>query len=271
MSEKSWFEQGYNGVDREQEKRDLGGGPKRWWMPPGVTKELVFVDDAPVCFDEHQWKTEGSKFPAFGTCLSKITQDGCPGCGSKGVQKAEYTGHLTIVDITGYKVKKNGEEVEVKYELLEFAPKLKAMNKLKIKKANKGSMIGQLYAVSRSDENAPNTGDDFDHLREAKMDGLYQVVTYRGKKLCELIDKANGSGDDAKKMRKYLSHHFQLPETGEIPAQIPVLNYQSLHAPMSVADFKRAIAGAVGFGGGGGRNSGSSGSGSGSADETVPF
>lgn len=267
---KSWFETGYSGADREQEKRDIGGQPKRWWMPAGVTKQLVFIDDSPVCFDEHQWKVGDSKFPMFGTCVSKISQEPCAGCTTKGVQKSEYTGHLTVVDITGYKTK----DKEVKYELIEMAPKLKAMNKLKFKKQNKGSLIDQLYSVTRSDENAPNTGDDFDHLREANMAQLYTVVTYRGKLISELIEKANGTSDEARKMRKYLSHHFQLPETGDIPAVIPVFNYQTLHAPMEPADFRRAVAGAVGYTGGSGGSrggGGTDGSGSASSDDNVPF
>lgn len=271
MTQKSWYETGYNGADREQEKRDLGGQPKRWWLAAGTQKQCVFIDDSPVCFDEHQWKLQDSKFPVFGTCVAKIHTDPCCGCTTKGVQKAEYTGHLTIVDITGYKTR---EGKEVKYELIEMGPKLKAMNKLKFKKQSKGSLIGQLCTVTRTDENAPNTGDDFEFVREADMAKLYEVVTYRGKLISELIEKANGTSDESKKMRRYLSHHFQLPETGDIPLEIPVFNYQSLHAPMEPAEFRRAVAGAVGYGGGGfgSRDSGgNSGSGSASSDDTVPF
>ena len=268
---KSWFETGYGGAEREQEKRDLGGQPNRWWMAPGSQKQLVFIDDTPACFDEHQWRTPDSKFPSFGTCTAKISQEPCVGCSTKGVQKADYTGHLTIVDITGYKTKKNEE---VKYILMEMGPKLKAMNKLKFKKQSKGSLIGQLYTVTRTDENAPSTGDDFDFVRDADMKKLYEVVMYRGKLLSELIEKANGTSDESRKMRRYLAHHFQIPAEGEIPAEIPVFNYQSLHAPMEAAEFRRAVAGAVGFGGGGNSSGGGpkgSGSGSAESDETVPF
>lgn len=271
-SGKNWFETGYGGADREQEKRDIGGKPNRWWMAPGTQKQLVFVDDTPVCFDEHQWRTPDSKFPSFAACTAKISQEPCVGCTSKGVQKADYSGHLTIVDITGYKNKK-GEEV--KYQLVEMAPKLKAMNKLKFKKASKGTMMGQLYTVTRTDENAPSTGDDFDFIRDSDMSKLIGVVTYRGKNLQEMIEKANGTNEDAKKMRKYLAHHFQIPAEGEIAMEIPAFNYQSLHAPMDPADFRRAVAGAVGFGdrnnSGSGGGGGKTGGGSGEADDSVPF
>lgn len=263
---KSWFEEGYSGVDRETEKRDLGGQPKRWWMRPGDTKQIVFLDDNPVCFEEHQWKVADSKFPNFATCLNKISQEPCPACAPKsGVQKADYTGHLTAVDIDGYKTK----DKEVKFELVEFGPKLRAMQKLKNKKNTKGSLIGQLYTVTRTDENSASTGDDFEHIRAANLEALYPVVTYRGKNLSEMIEKAN-KGDE--KMRKFLAHHFQLPESGAILEQIPVFNYNSLHAPMDPADFRKAITGAVSytgskFGAGGG---GATGSGAASSED-VPF
>lgn len=268
----SWYESGYSGADREQEKRDLGTGPKRWWMGAGTTKQGVLIDDSPVCCQEHQWKVADSKFPLWATCLNGTAPDVvCTACGARGVEKPAYTGHLTIVDVTGYTTK---DGKEVKFELVEFCPKLKAMNKLKLKKAAKGSLVGQLWNITRADKDTPSTGDDFDHVREAKMDELYKVVTYRGKNVSELITKANGHGDEAAKMRRFLAYNFQIPSEGEIPARIPAFNYMKLHEPMSAADLRRAVAGAVGFnsgGFGGGSGGGSPGGGPGTADDTVPF
>ncbi len=268
-----WYESGYAGADREQEKRDLGGGPKRWWMPAATSKQIVFVDDSPVCFDEHSWRVEGSKFPLFATCTAKVHVDPCPGCSTKGVSKFDYTGHLTIVDITGYTSGKGTpKEKHVAFELVEFAPKLKAMNKLKIKKQNKGSLVGQLYTISRADENGPSTGDDFDHIREADMDKLYKAVTYRGKNVSEIITLANGTGEQAAKVRKFLVHQFQVPEDGLIPEQIPTFNYASVHAPMDIPDFRRAVSGAVGYAAKGGSSYGSGSAGTGAADsDDIPF
>ena len=269
MATQNWFESGYTGADREQEKRDLGGGPKRWWMAAATTKQVVFIDDEPICFDEHSWKVEGSKFPSSATCISKICQDGCPACNSKPVGKPDYMGHLTIVDCTGYTTR---DGKEVKFELVEFCPKLKAMNKLNLKKKNKGSLIGQLYSITRADADSPNTGDDFDHQRAAELDKLYKVVTYRGKNLSEMITTANGTGEAAQKMRKFLVHQFQVPETGAIPEEIPAFNYMKLHEPLEPADLRRQIVGAVSFGSKFSSGSGSTSGGSGgSSSDDVPF
>jgi hypothetical protein len=266
----SWYEHGYEGADREREKRELGTGPKRWWLTAGTSKQVVFIDDNPFSCHEHQWKTNDSKFPNFGTCIAQISQEICPACASKAVQKAEYTGHLTAVDIDGY-VNKDGKEI--KFELVEFCPKTKAMNKLKLKKQAKGSLIGQVCVVTRADKDSPNTGDDFEFKRDAKMAELYKVVTFRGKNLSEMITKANGHGDEAAKMRKFLMHHFQIPGDGPIPEEIPAFNYVKLHEPMEPAEFRKQVAGAVPYAGSnygrGGNNTGSTGEAT--SDGDVPF
>src|SRR5580698_10302046 len=99
MENKSWYEHGYEGADREREKRELGTGPKRWRLTAGSAKQGIFIDDSPFSCHEHQWKVADSKFPMFGTCISQISTEVCPGCANKAVQKGEYVGHLTIVDV----------------------------------------------------------------------------------------------------------------------------------------------------------------------------
>lgn len=270
MSEekKNWFDTGYGGAERESERRELGYGPKRFWLKPKGRIELVFVDDSPFAFPEHQWKLEGQKQPEFGTCILGVHNE-CAGCSGKGVQKAEYTGHLTAIDCTGY-MDKNG--TEHKFELVEFCPKNKVMLKLKNKKERTGSLIAQLFSVFRTDEQSPNTGDDFDLVREVQMPGLYARATYHGKSLKDMIAVANGSGAEAAKVRKYLAHHFDIPAEGAIPEVIPVFNYVNLHAPMAPADFARAIIGAQAYTGGNfGPGPGKTAPATGKADEDVPF
>ena len=255
----SWYETGYEGAEREQEKKNLGYPPDRWWLRAGETKELVFIDDTPFCVHEHGWRDSNGRWH-YATCIAKIADEGCPGCGATGVQRADYTGHYTIVDVTGY-VSKDG--TEYKYRLVDLPAKTKVLNKFKQKKENRGSLLGQLFTLSRADKNSPNTGDDLDHVREVKMEGLYDVVTYKGKKIKDLIEKANGSGADAERTRKYLAHHFQIPDEGPIPAKIPPLNYMVHNAPMEPAQLRQAVADAKPF-----KSDGSSSS---SSSDDVPF
>jgi len=263
---KSWYETGYDGAEKEQERRALGYPPDRFWLKAASKKEIVFIGDDPFCINEHAWcDSEGNWH--HGTCGAKIFDNGCGGCGQPGVTRPDYIGHYTIVDITGYTTKKG---VENKNRLVLLPAKTKVINKFKFKKENRGSLLGQLWTIARADENAPNTGDDLDHVRELKsMDGLLSVVTYKGKSLKEMIEKANGDGSDAEKTRKYLAHHFQIPESGPIPMKIPQFNYPVLMAPLEFGPFRAAVADAKPFN----SNKGSSSSGdkSSTADDEVPF
>ena len=44
----SWYETGYEGIGREEQRLATASGPRRVWMPPGNRRELVFIDDEPV-------------------------------------------------------------------------------------------------------------------------------------------------------------------------------------------------------------------------------
>lgn len=262
---KSWYETGYEGAEKEQERRSMGYPPDRFWLKPGSQKEIVFISDDPFCINEHSWRnSEGDWF--HGTCTAKINDNGCGGCGQTGVSRPDYTGHYTIVDITGYTTQKG---VENKNRLILLPAKTKVINKFKFKKENRGSLLGQLWTITRADENAANTGDDLDHVRELKsMEGLLGVVTYKGKSLKEMIEKANGSGSDAEKTRKYLAHHFQIPESGPIPMKIPQFNYPVLMAPMEFGTFRAMVADAQPFKSKGGSSGSEKTS---TADDEVPF
>ena len=233
-------------------------------MRAGDTKELVFIDDSPFCIQEHQWRNSDDKWHTA-TCISKINDAGCPADGARGVGRPDYVGHTTIIDVTGYTAK---DGTENKYRLMLLPAKTKFLNKLKKKKENKGSLLGQLWSLSRADSNAPNTGDDLDHIREINMEKLYPLVTYKGKNIKEMIDRANGKDEDAKRTRAYLVHHFQIPESGDVPQIIPIFNYAELMAPMEPGALRSLIADAKPFNQTG--RSGNTSSSSFSSDD-VPF
>ena len=239
----SWFDQGYDGAKEQAEKKELGFPPNRFWLKADASKKVVFIDDAPFCIWEHSFKDyENQK--NFVTCISKFSEEGCPGCyNPTRVGKGSYTGFLTVVDLTGYTTR-DGEE-RGKYELMFLAPKTMLLNKLRKRKENKGSLVGCIFNFSRSaDKQAAATGDDLEFDRDAKLDMLYTVVTYRGKNISETIAAANGG--DAK-ANKFLRHHFQLDD-GPIPAKIPVFNYANHLKPMDAKDMRAFTNGAQALG-----------------------
>lgn len=268
-SKASWYETGYSGAEREQEKRALGAAPPRFWLKPAATKDILFVDDTPFCYKEHSWRVGEDKQFYYATCTNGINAEGCHGDSAKGVSKADYIGQLTIVDITGYVSRKDNKEH--KFEVTLFSPKTKVLNKLKLRKEKKGTLVNQIYTVTRGDENSPNTGDDFDWQREVKsVEELFKVVTYKGVRIAEMIEKVNNGDAEAAKIRKYLSHHFMIPDQGEIPLRVPTFNYSNLFAPLSNADMRQQMAGAHSFNSGK-DSGGGKGSGGGAQSEDIPF
>lgn len=262
---KSWYETGYDGAEKEADKKAMGYPPDRLWQRPGSSKEIVFIGDDPFCIREHQWRDTQDRWH-YATCIAKVSDAGCPACGATGVSKPDYVGLYTIVDVTGYTSR---DGVENKNRLILLPAKTKVLNKFKMKKENRGSLLGQLWSLARSDTNAPSTGDDLDHVREIKMDGLLGAVTYKGKPLKEMIDRANGSGPDAYKTRKYLSYHFQIPSEGPIPMKVPQFNLPNLVSPMEVAALRALVADAAPFAKS--KFGGSSGGSKSQSDEEVPF
>lgn len=262
MGTASWYETGYEGAEEEAAKKSMGYPPDRLWQGAGSSKELAFIGDSPFCIREHQWRDSNGNWH-HATCTAKIDDKGCPGCAQNGVSRADYVGHYTIVDVTGYTSK---DGTENKHRLILLPAKTKVLNKFKMKKENKGSLLGQLWTLTRSDANAPNTGDDLDHVREIDVDGLYTVVNYKGKSLKEMIDKANGNGSEAEKTRAYLAHHFQIPDEGPIPEKIPQFNFPELMAPLDFSTFKSRCADAVPFKGKGSKAAAST-----STSDDVPF
>jgi hypothetical protein len=262
---KSWYETGYDGAKEEAERRALGYPPDRLWQKPGSVREIVFVGDDPFCIREHQWRDSNDAWH-YATCTAKIFDSGCGACGQTGVSRSDYVGHYTIIDLTGYTTEKG----ENKNRLILLPAKTKVLNKFKMKKENLGSLLGQIWNLTRADKDSPNTGDDLDHVREIKsMEGLLGVVTYKGKNLKEMLEKANGSGSDAEKTRKYLAHHFQIPESGPIPMKIPQFNYPVLMAPIETGELRGLVADAQPFNQN--RGGGSSSSSSSSSADDVPF
>ena len=262
---KSWYETGYSGAEREAKKSELGWPPQRIWLKPGATMEGVFIDDEPFACFEHGYKVGPGKYEHC-TCIVKIDDKGCPACEAGGVQKADWTGHLTYVDASGYKDKKGKMQQN---RLVMMGPKVKVMNKLKNKKEARGSITNILMTITRTDENSPNTGDDFDLLRDVNPDDMYKLVSYKGKLICDLIEKVNGGGGEAEKVRRYLAHHFQIPDEGDIPQQIPVFNYMNLLKPITYPEMKARIARSKGFEGG--NDSGDSSNDGGAKSDDIPF
>ena len=270
----SWMKTGYEAL--EESKSDFA--PDRFWVPVGQSREIVFVDSIPAVFKEHNAKMNGS-WKNWLTCASMMASDNelAPCCSIVGepYQVAMYT----IIDCTKWVDKKGNSR---QYEIKVLPAKYKTAAKLKRKHvdfvnnqdipAEQRSLSGKLFRVIRDTDKDPSVGNDFEKVRDVDVSKLFDLVTFRGKKLSDLILQA------ANDQRVYETLHNSFGYTkdndGNLPRRLVPFNYEKLYEPKSAKDIKLLLRGfkpedrEERFGSRGGSSSGGS---TGSADETVPF
>lgn len=261
MSEgQSWYNTGYDGVDREKERIARSQGPNRFWMKEGTRKELVFIDDEPFSIYEHNPKINGRWNNQF-TCLRDVT-DMAVCCEKLGSKDRAFVGFYTVVDITAITDEKNRK---YQYEVKLFPAKLKTLSLLRRKKQDRGSLIGCMFNVHRDGREDPNCGSEFEFQREADLTKLFDVATYRGRKLSEMYKEAT----EKPEMLTRLKEVFQLEigANGLISPKISMFNYVNLLKPRDPKEI-RLLLGNVTV-----ESGGSEGGGDGPAqkDDEIPF
>lgn len=235
---KKWAATGFGGLKAEEERIATMYGPNRVWIPPGGSQEWVFIDDVPFCFHEHNPKIDGN-WKNWTTCIRDVSDDGAPCCEILGANSRYFTGYFTVVDLSKWTDKKGNVH---QYEIKLVGAKMKTLKKLERKKTDRGSLVGCIYKVTREDDKSPNCGDDFEFVREAQLDKLFDVTNYKGKKLADLFGKA---GEDPTQMNILKKTFNLLVGDDQKPiSKIPTFNYYSLFEPKSPKDLRTLLAGA---------------------------
>jgi hypothetical protein len=232
----SWYEQGFDGVDQEQRRLEEMQGPGRIWIPPGAAKELVIIDDEPVCLHEHNPKMNGSYRNWF-TCLQGVS-DEVVCCQVLGPQSRYYCGYLTVVDCTEW-VDGKGNKHQFEMRLLQL--KLKSLKKLRRKKEDKGALVGTMWKFLREDDSSPICGDDWSHMRDVDVAKMFSYVTYRGKKLSQLWDDAESNAEAMAKIKR--TFQIDSGEDGKLPRIVPAFNYFQVLQPKAPKDLRLQLVG----------------------------
>ena len=145
--------------------------------------------------------------------------------------------------------------------------KLKSLKKFRRKSGERldaggTGLAGCLYRLARDSKDDPSIGGEAEFVREVEMNKLFDLALYKGKKLSELMDRAEATEDSLKILQKL----FSLELDGEkkiLRKLVPVNYFEQLH-PLSVKDFRDAVGGAE-------KDTDGGGSGGARADEKVPF
>ncbi len=237
----SWYQAGYEGIAKEEQRIATASGPNRLWMPAGSKRELIFVDPEPIAIYEHQAKINGS-WKNFFTCLRGI-EDTCPGCEELGEKTRYYVGYYTAVDATGWTDKKGNKH---QFEACLVPAKLKSLKKLKRKgqdrtEAGGEGLRGCLFSAARDDDKDPAIGSEFEYVRTVDLDKLFQTAMYKGKRLVELWDKAEADSNALVTLQKIFQ--VRMHEGKPVREMVP-FNYMEVLKPLGTKDFRAAIKGA---------------------------
>jgi hypothetical protein len=231
----SWYETGYSGINREEDRIATLSGPFRVWIPPGKSLEMVFVDDEPVCIYEHQWKANGS-WRNWTTCLQGISDD-VVCCKDLGEKTRSYVGYITTVQCTETTDKKGNK---YNFELQLLGAKLKTLKKFRRKKEERGALAMTRFRVTREDDKSPSCGDEFEFLKEVTdPDKLFEVANYKGKKLSELWEKAESNPESMARLKRTFQLAFD--SEGKLLRRVVPFNYMELLKPMEAADLRKRL------------------------------
>jgi len=254
----SWYDSGFGGISKEEQRLANMSGPNRVWMPPGTTREVIFLDSEPVAIYEHNAKINNSWKNWF-TCLQGI-EDTCPACEILGAQSRYYIGYFTVVDASKWTDKKGNDH---QFELNLLPAKIKSFKKFRRKNqeridAGGTGLAGCLYRLARDSSDDPSIGSEAEFVRETDLVKLFPLVLYKGKKLSELFDKAEASGDALTALKRLFQLEFD--DQNKLLRQLVPFNYMEVLKPLPQKDMRLALQGAAAPGSDGAV-----------ADDKVPF
>jgi hypothetical protein len=181
MGEGKWYERGYDGLAREEErkkKRDeqKAKGIRRLWLPIEAAMVAMFVTNDPFCFWEHQLKI-GGDWKNWVTCVKGLEgYSFCPICKLADKIKKfwrSYVGAYKIIDRSEW-TDRDGNKRKDTPKLLVAKKDSLAIFRNQAKKRE--GMRGREYDVFRSGEKAASIGDSWDFIRKVSEADMAKEV-----------------------------------------------------------------------------------------------
>ena len=185
MLGKKFGETGWDNAEAEEStstKREYG--PRRFWMPAGSTKRIMFLDSEPFCFFEHNLYAITGEGKDKAVCLKKngIDDRGCPLCDKE--HWPSYIGYFSVIDMGDVSYDDEGAVLKgwtsskgVTYQFgrsLYGAKRggrdkpgvLPKLNRLASKRG--GTLAGTVWDVHRSGGKVESVGDEFEFIERVE-------------------------------------------------------------------------------------------------------
>lgn len=169
-----WFLRGEDAFEKARllaEERESGAGPFRFFLKPGTSALVTFVDNAGIGLLEHNMKING-RWGNFYTCLRDFSE--CPLCESG--DKPYYVMIWTIIDHSKYVSERTGKEYKNTKKLLVAKQSVitKIRRRLSSKELN-GDLTFATFSFSRDKREECATGEDIEFVRRCTRDELLRM------------------------------------------------------------------------------------------------
>lgn len=163
-----WYksgEAGYEEAKRKQEEAKNAYGPMRFWLKPGTSAKVTFLDTEGFYFSEHNLKVDG-KWGNYYTCMKDFSE--CPLCDMG--DRPSYVCAYTIIDHSEFETKQ-GKKIKNQKRLLVVKPAV--MNKLARRRETlEGNLQYGLFLFSRDGAQECSTGEDIEFIKRLSRDDL---------------------------------------------------------------------------------------------------
>lgn len=173
----AWFKTGNEGFERNQklqEEQSQQYGPMRFWLKPGNSAKLTFLDTEGFYFNEHNLKLNG-KWGNYYTCLKDFSE--CPLCESG--DRSGYVCAYTVIDHSEYETK-SGKKIKNQKKLLIVRPAV--INKLARRRETlEGNLQYGLFLFSRDGQQECSTGEDIEFIKRLEKKDILKFKPADGK------------------------------------------------------------------------------------------
>jgi len=186
----NWFQKNPSAEDLNNVRKSLSSGRvMRFFLridkqtQKGESRQIIILDDEPFCVQEHNPVING-EFHHYFTCRRGVDDKdpSCPLCLAG--ERRVFTGYITILDATGYESKKNPGQI-IKYSRQLFPMTLSTLDRFRVLKDRKTSLVGAVLNVTRTSSNAVKVGDmwELEGIVDPFMDKEYWYESKIQKKM----------------------------------------------------------------------------------------
>ena len=152
-------DEGFAHAQQLQEEAQAQYGPMRFWLKPGNSAKVTFLDTEGFYFNEHNLKING-KWGNFYTCTKDFSE--CPLCDSG--DRSGYVCAYTVIDHSEYTSQKTGRIIKNQKKLLVVRPSV--MNKLARRRESlEGNLTYGVFMFTRDKKEECSTGEDIEYIK----------------------------------------------------------------------------------------------------------